>query len=144
MALINCPECNHTVSDSAEMCPNCGYKLADHCNNPHIPKKTTLSRTRKIGVSKSVLTLIGGCLLIAIGIPLISIGIGVVLIILGVIGAISSLTEVKKYQYGPCPYCGTELRVTAGNSNFKCPVCNNMGVQTDTSLETTHDYTLST
>ena len=27
MALINCPECNKEVSDKAEMCPHCGYKL---------------------------------------------------------------------------------------------------------------------
>lgn len=27
MALINCPECNKEVSDKAEICPHCGYKL---------------------------------------------------------------------------------------------------------------------
>ncbi len=27
MALINCPECNHEVSDQAATCPNCGYIL---------------------------------------------------------------------------------------------------------------------
>lgn len=27
MALITCPECNKEVSDKAEMCPHCGYKL---------------------------------------------------------------------------------------------------------------------
>lgn len=25
--LIKCPECNKEISDKAEMCPNCGYKL---------------------------------------------------------------------------------------------------------------------
>lgn len=25
MALINCPECNHEVSDKAKACPNCGH-----------------------------------------------------------------------------------------------------------------------
>ena len=25
--LINCPECNKEISDQAETCPNCGYKL---------------------------------------------------------------------------------------------------------------------
>lgn len=25
--LINCPECNKEISDKAETCPNCGYKL---------------------------------------------------------------------------------------------------------------------
>ena len=27
MALINCPECNHEMSDQAKTCPNCGYKI---------------------------------------------------------------------------------------------------------------------
>ena len=27
MALINCPECNGTVSDKAEVCPHCGIKI---------------------------------------------------------------------------------------------------------------------
>ena len=27
MALINCPECNKEISDKAEVCINCGYKL---------------------------------------------------------------------------------------------------------------------
>ena len=27
MALINCPECNKEISDKAECCVNCGYKL---------------------------------------------------------------------------------------------------------------------
>lgn len=28
MALINCPECNHQVSDKAISCPNCGYPIS--------------------------------------------------------------------------------------------------------------------
>lgn len=27
MALINCPECGHQMSDTAKKCPNCGYNL---------------------------------------------------------------------------------------------------------------------
>lgn len=27
MALINCPECCHQISDKAQSCPNCGYPL---------------------------------------------------------------------------------------------------------------------
>lgn len=27
MALITCPECNHEVSDKADVCPNCSYPL---------------------------------------------------------------------------------------------------------------------
>lgn len=29
MALINCPECNNEISDKAEFCPKCGYKLPE-------------------------------------------------------------------------------------------------------------------
>ena len=33
MALINCPECNHEISDKAEKCPNCGFPIPkiSHC-----------------------------------------------------------------------------------------------------------------
>lgn len=34
MALLNCPECNHNVSDKAFTCPNCGYPM----NTPTSPK----------------------------------------------------------------------------------------------------------
>ena len=27
MALINCPECNKSVSDTAKECPNCGFDI---------------------------------------------------------------------------------------------------------------------
>lgn len=139
MALIKCPECNHGVSDNADTCPNCGYNLAALRENPHVPKISTLSKKKTKGVGKSIVTLIGSCILIAIGIPLVTLGIGVALIIVGVIGLIISLTEVNKFQYGACPYCGTELRVKSGNVDFKCPICNNVGKQTETTLETTHD-----
>ena len=143
MALINCPECNHNVSDTADTCPNCGYSLAALREKPHVPKISTLSKKKTKGVTNSILSIIGSCILIAAGIPLAALGIGVILIILGIIGFFMALTEAKKYQYGACPYCGTELRVKAGNVDFKCPICNNVGKQTATTLETTHDVTSS-
>lgn len=30
MALINCPECNRTVSDTAKLCPQCGFDIRNH------------------------------------------------------------------------------------------------------------------
>lgn len=33
MALINCPECNHQISDKAQSCPNCGYPLIEISNS---------------------------------------------------------------------------------------------------------------
>jgi uncharacterized membrane protein YvbJ len=35
--LINCPECGHIVSDKAEICPNCGIKIAGNIT-PELPK----------------------------------------------------------------------------------------------------------
>ena len=32
MSLINCPECNHEMSDGAKSCPNCGYKVQKPIN----------------------------------------------------------------------------------------------------------------
>ena len=29
MALVECPECGHQVSDAAETCPSCGVRLTD-------------------------------------------------------------------------------------------------------------------
>ncbi|MGI5969109.1 MAG: zinc ribbon domain-containing protein, partial [Lachnospiraceae bacterium] len=29
MALIQCPECNQQISDSAKSCPNCGYSISE-------------------------------------------------------------------------------------------------------------------
>lgn len=143
MALINCPECNHGVSDTADTCPNCGYNLTSLRKNPHVPKISSLSKKKTKGLSKSLVSIIGSCILIAAGIPLAALGIGVILIILGIVGFFMALTEVNKYQYGACPYCGTELRVKSGNVDFKCPVCNNIGKQTETTLETTHNFTHS-
>lgn len=40
MALINCPECKHEVSDKAKYCPNCGYKICIGNNVPFISKLT--------------------------------------------------------------------------------------------------------
>lgn len=34
MALIKCPECNKEVSDTAETCPHCGYRLKKPAPRP--------------------------------------------------------------------------------------------------------------
>jgi rubrerythrin len=36
MALIQCPECNHEMSDTARICPNCGYKAKKSINKKQI------------------------------------------------------------------------------------------------------------
>ena len=34
MALINCPECNKSVSNYATTCPHCGYPLQEQFTEP--------------------------------------------------------------------------------------------------------------
>ena len=48
MALINCPECEKEVSDSAKLCPHCGYKI-------NSKKASSLFK----GISKTRLIIIG-------------------------------------------------------------------------------------
>ena len=33
MALIVCPECKKEISNQADICPNCGYKIATYVQN---------------------------------------------------------------------------------------------------------------
>jgi hypothetical protein len=42
MMLIKCPECNHTISDQAESCPNCGMPQNSHGNE--LALQTELNR----------------------------------------------------------------------------------------------------
>lgn len=39
MALIRCPECSNEVSDSAELCPNCGYPIKKKAFKRKLNKK---------------------------------------------------------------------------------------------------------
>ena len=60
MALINCPECNHEVSDTATICPNCGFALRKDIN---IQKRTSFFEAHKkaiIGVIVIVAIIITG------------------------------------------------------------------------------------
>ncbi len=47
MALIKCPECGReNVSDSAEMCPNCGFNIKEYYKQKTEEKKR-IKRIRK-------------------------------------------------------------------------------------------------
>lgn len=49
MALINCPECGReNVSDSAEMCPDCGYGIKSHYDKINKEKLEKQLRQRKM------------------------------------------------------------------------------------------------
>ena len=138
MSLINCPECNHQVSDTAETCPNCGFNIKSQAE--FTPVVNPLSETKKIGYVSGIVSALASVALIAIGVFTIAIGFGIILIILGVFGVFVALTKAQKVKYGKCPYCGTDLRVKINNTSFVCPICKNVGNQTDTTLESTHAY----
>ena len=40
MPLINCPECQNSVSDSAINCPKCGYPIKDNISTSHNPQNS--------------------------------------------------------------------------------------------------------
>ena len=60
MALIECPECHHEVSDKADKCPNCSYPLAP------VDVVTPSSAAKKPYRSGAIMGLIGSIAFIAI------------------------------------------------------------------------------
>lgn len=62
MALINCPECNHQVSDEATICPNCGYPLYKNLNE-NTKKKDVEKRNRH-----DLLIIVALALVISVGV----------------------------------------------------------------------------
>lgn len=47
MAMTKCPECGKEVSDSAAMCPNCGYGVKAHFDSICIAEKIRESKNKK-------------------------------------------------------------------------------------------------
>lgn len=135
MALFNCPECLKEISTDAGICPHCGYKINRERDIDFTPIIKPLNKTKITGRGKTLALVIGSIIFIAAGIPMITIGVGVVLIILGIIGFFSAFTEVKKYKFGECPYCNTELKVNAESQFVICPVCSKKSRVTETTLE---------
>ena len=138
MALINCPECNHQVSDTANTCPNCGFNLKEQVQ--FVPVVTPLSKVKKTGYVGGIISALSGVGLLSLGVYTVAAGIGILFIVLGLGCVISGLAQPKKVQFGKCPYCNTELKVRINNAAFSCPICKNVGKQSSDSLETTHAY----
>lgn len=59
MALIKCKECGKEISDQAEICPNCGYKL----KKEKVSQKVIVEKTNSVRTG-TVLNIIGSSLLI--------------------------------------------------------------------------------
>lgn len=141
MAFLHCPKCTKEISDTSEKCPHCGFDVSSvksfEKRFTHLSKKFYAKKAIKIFL------LIPGVLLGALGlISLYFAGFGIPLLIIAfplMWAGFKGSEEV--YQNGDCPYCGTNLNVKANNkpnNYFRCPVCNNVGVQTETTLETIH------
>jgi hypothetical protein len=80
MALINCPECNKEVSDTALTCPNCGYQL----KKPQVKAKPQPTKRKT-----------GGCgtLLLAV----------VVVVILAFLGGLIKNRQLPEKRSTPTP-----------------------------------------
>ncbi len=49
MALINCPECSHSISDQSLSCPKCGYvnSTKNRVKNNLLAKESQISRPQE-------------------------------------------------------------------------------------------------
>ena len=50
MALIDCPECTNSISDTAESCPSCGYQMNKRSAAASSTRKTLLIVAICLGV----------------------------------------------------------------------------------------------
>ena len=75
MALIECPECGHEVSDTAETCPNCGYRLKSQTNNLSSFNEETQQRIARAIKNRYITNILACSLMIACGVFLIIFGI---------------------------------------------------------------------
>lgn len=57
MALIKCPKCGNDVSDQAEQCPHCSFKM--YSNSVAKSFKVWSERVKKLGIFVLVIMIIG-------------------------------------------------------------------------------------
>jgi hypothetical protein len=58
MALINCPECNQQISDTAPTCPHCGFAQKPTTESSVINQPVTIESTNKIWKLMKILAVI--------------------------------------------------------------------------------------
>lgn len=58
MGLIQCPECKKEVSNTAEMCPHCGYNVKAHFYKIEREKQIALARVKRLKVLKVVVPIV--------------------------------------------------------------------------------------
>lgn len=146
MALIRCPECRKDVSDSAGVCPHCGYKIEKAAIKNFVPVKTDLvsSKPTSSEIIKAVICFVLGIPTLLWGILTMAAGYGFIMLALGLIVTIMGVLILRTFQDGVCPYCGGKLRLNRGNAvnhgryTVKCGHCHNVMLKTKTQLITTH------
>ena len=47
MALLNCPECNHQVSDTAKSCPNCGFAIMEYLEKEKLKHQAEIAEKER-------------------------------------------------------------------------------------------------
>jgi uncharacterized membrane protein YvbJ len=63
MALIQCPECNHQISDRAKNCPNCGHPIYHEVKTHTIEKEKIIVKNKE---GCFLQTLNAGCMFILV------------------------------------------------------------------------------
>ncbi len=64
MALINCPECGHEVSDTAATCPHCGCAISQQQTEEKTKKKKSISKKKLIIIISSIIVAL---IIVAVG-----------------------------------------------------------------------------
>lgn len=128
MALVNCPECNKEISDSAKQCPSCGYE---------IQKEITRSELGEIekNPAQGMLCIFVGIIAIIFGFLTIGIIIGIFAIIGGFAFIGMGALKISGTQKGLCPYCNNELTVKHNAVVNKCPHCKKTSKKLNNYLE---------
>ncbi len=64
MALINCPECGHEVSDTAATCPHCGCSISQQQTAEVTKKKKSINKKKLIIIISSI---VAALIIVAVG-----------------------------------------------------------------------------
>ena len=127
MALINCPECNKEVSDTAKNCPHCGYMLSDTEKTSFTVevKKTHISELKR-EFSKGAAFIVVGIFASLFSLLILPIG------LISLIGGIMFITigaQKCGYHEVICPYCGKHGTITKNATTYYCSICGKCSVR---------------
>ena len=116
MALINCPECNREISDTAKQCPSCGYEIQKEISRSELGEIEKNPTQGMLWIFVGIIAIIGGLFTIGIIIGIFAIIGGFAFIGMGAL-------KISGTQKGLCPYCNNEITVKHNALVYKCPHC---------------------